>query len=98
MSLEQIEFDLPHGYVDKKGKLHKSGTMRVSTQDDEVLIKQHGKYKLDHSYAKIAILAKVVTKLGTLKQVTPEIIADLYADDLRFLKALYEELNKETLE
>ena len=33
----EFEFELPKGYVDQNGDLHKRGTMRLATAADEIL-------------------------------------------------------------
>ena len=33
----EIEFELPKGYVDDEGILHRHGTMRLATAADEIL-------------------------------------------------------------
>ena len=33
----EIEFELPKGYVDETGALHRQGTMRLATAADEIL-------------------------------------------------------------
>ena len=33
----EFEFELPKGYVDANGDLHKRGTMRLATAADEIL-------------------------------------------------------------
>jgi len=32
----EFEFNLPHGYVDRDGNLHKQGIMRLATAMDEI--------------------------------------------------------------
>lgn len=33
----EFEFELPKGYVDPNGEIHKRGTMRLATAADEIL-------------------------------------------------------------
>ena len=33
----EIEFELPKGYLDESGALHRRGTMRLATAADEIL-------------------------------------------------------------
>ena len=33
----EFEFELPRGYVDKNGDVHRRGTMRLATAADEIL-------------------------------------------------------------
>ncbi len=37
MGTAEFDFELPNGYRDPKGRVHKSGTMRLATARDELL-------------------------------------------------------------
>lgn len=89
-----IEFELPHGFVDRKGKLHKFGIMRPVTDGDEIFVTKHAKYNVNHSFRIIALLSKVILKLGTIDKITPELIEKLYEEDLKYLVELYNQTNE----
>jgi len=40
------------------------------------------------------ILSKVITMLGTLPEVTPEVIEGLFIADMEFLQDMYDTINK----
>ena len=43
----------------------------------------------------IVLLSRVVTRLGTLPQITTGIVENLFAADLAYLQALYRRINEE---
>ena len=87
------KFLLPHGFVDNKGKLHKSGVMRPVTDADEIFVTKHAKYNVNHSFRMVALLSKVIIQLGTVDKITTEVIEKLYEDDLKYLIDLYNRIN-----
>jgi hypothetical protein len=94
MSLRtEYEFTLPKGYVDGSGTLHKSGTMRLATARDEIDPLRDPRVRENEAYLTVIILARVITSLGTLPQVTPKTIEELFAADLGYLQDLYGIIN-----
>lgn len=89
----EIDFTLPKGYLDGDGQLHKSGVMRLATAADEILPLKDPRVQQNQAYLVIIVLARVVTKLGSLPDVNTKVIEGLYASDLNYLQDLYEQLN-----
>ena len=92
----QTEFDfvLPKGYIDNSGTLHRRGTMRLATARDEMdPLRDPRVQDANDPYLTIIVLSRVVTQLGTLSQVTPADIENLFAADLAFLQDLYGIIN-----
>jgi len=89
----EFEFTLPRGHVDDGGNLHKEGRMRLATAADEIKPLKDPRVQENSSYLTILLLSRVVTKLGTLDEVTPEVIESLFVTDLSHLQRLYEEVN-----
>lgn len=90
----EYEFTLPLGYVDKDGTVHRRGTMRLATAKDEILPLQDARVQKNRSYLIVILLSRVVTRLDGLGAVTPNIIEDLFAEDLRYLQTLYQQINR----
>jgi hypothetical protein len=88
----EIEFTLPKGYFDGD-ILHKSGIMRLATAADEILPLKDPRVQQNPAYLTIIVLARVITKLGSLSDVNTKVIEGLYASDLNYLQRLYERLN-----
>ena len=89
----EIEFDLPKGYVDGEGVLHRHGVMRLATAADEILPMRDPRVQENEAYLPVIVLARVITRLGSLKDIHTGVIEGLYASDLAYLEALYAEFN-----
>ena len=89
----EIEFELPKGYVDEAGALHRRGTMRLATAADEILPLRDPRVQQNEAYLAVIVLARVVTRLGTLADIHTGVIENLYASDLAYLQRLYEKFN-----
>jgi hypothetical protein len=89
----EFEFTLPCGYLDAAGTLHREGTIRRATAADEILPLKDPRVVRNPSYLIVILLARVVTKLGSIEQVNTKVIEDLYATDLAHLQKLYNQIN-----
>lgn len=89
----EIEFELPKGYVDQDGTLHRDGLMRLATAADEILPMRDPRVQDNEAYLPIIVLSRVIVRLGTLRDVNPGVIEGLFASDLGFLEELYAEFN-----
>jgi len=89
----EFEFTLPKGYVDSNGDMHKNGVMRLATAADEILPLRDQKVQQNPGYLTIILLARVITKLGTLRAIDTRVIEGLYTADLVFLQDLYQRIN-----
>lgn len=92
----QFEFSLPRGYFDSSGEIHKQGRMRLATAGDEIQSINHPQVRTNEAYLPVILLSRVITHLGSLQRVTPEIIEGLFACDLAYLEDLYLRLNTYT--
>lgn len=90
----EFDFTLPKGYVDSTGTLHRVGTMRLATARDEIEPLRDPRVSgPDDPFLTVIVLSRVTTRLGTLSQVTPREIENLFAADLAFLQDLYGIIN-----
>jgi hypothetical protein len=87
-------FTLPRGFVDAEGRLHKEGTMRLATAKDEVTPLQDYRVKSNPGYLAVILLARVVTRLGDLPQIYPQVIEDLPVADFAYLQMMYRRINE----
>lgn len=95
MSLQtEFEFELPLGYVDRSGDLHKKGTMRLATAMDEITILNDMRVQSNEAYLVIVLLARVITSLGTLSSINSSVIENLFAGDLTYLQEFYRQINE----
>jgi hypothetical protein len=92
----QTEFDfmLPKGYVDDQGTLHNKGVMRLATAADEILPMRDPRVQQNPSYLTIILLARVITKLGSLPNVDARVIENLFTSDLAYLQDMYRRINE----
>lgn len=88
------EFTLPKGYMDEAGNIHKSGVMRLATAADEIFPLRDSRVQQNPEYLTVILLSRVITKLGNLDQITPEVIEKLFTADLTFLRNMYQTINE----
>jgi hypothetical protein len=93
MLITEHEFDLPKGYVDGSGTLHRKGTMRLATGADEILPMKDPRVQNLPAYLIIILLSRVVIRLGSVPQINPSVIEGLFSEDLAFLQAMYNRIN-----
>ena len=89
----EFEFELPKGYVDKNGDVHRRGTMRLATAADEILPMRDPRVQQNAGYLTIILLSRVITKLGTLSSINTHVIEGLFTMDLAYLQDLYQRIN-----
>jgi hypothetical protein len=89
----EYAFTLPRGFVDAHGAVHRDGTMRLATARDEIEPLRDASVRQNEAYVTVLLLARVVTRIGEIRNVTPELIEQLYAADFDHLQRLYERLN-----
>ena len=89
----EIAFTLPRGYVDASGGMHREGLMRLATARDEIEPLRDPAVRENEAYLGVLLLARVVTRIGSVTEITPELVEGLYAADFDHLQKLYERLN-----
>jgi hypothetical protein len=93
MFATEVDFTLPKGYLDADGVLHTQGVMRLATAADEILPLKDPRVQQNPAYLTIIVLARVITRLGSLPDVNTKVVEGLFASDLDHLQQLYERLN-----
>lgn len=91
----EFEFELPRGYVDRSGTVHRTGSMRLATARDELVPLADDRVRENPAYLTVVLLARVLTRIGTISDVHAGIVEDMYASDLGFLQDLYKRVNQE---
>ncbi|HEX4520566.1 MAG TPA: hypothetical protein VH063_13380 [Gaiellaceae bacterium] len=89
----EFPFTLPRGYVDAAGNVHRQGAMRLATARDEIEPLRSAEVRQNEAYLSVLLLSRVVTKLGDVSDVTPDVVEGLFAADFDHLQRLYERLN-----
>ena len=93
MLATEFDFELPKGYVDADGNLHRKGVMRLATAADEIYPLKDPRVQNWPAYLIVILLSRVVTRLDGLAEVNPGIIEGLFSEDLSFLQDLYNRVN-----
>jgi hypothetical protein len=90
----EFPFTLPLGYRDESGAVHREGTMRLSTAMDEIAPLKDPRVQSNPAYLVIILLARVVTRLGSLEFINPKVIENLLSGDLLYLQDFYRRINE----
>ncbi|MEU6069945.1 MULTISPECIES: hypothetical protein [Streptomyces] len=91
----EFPFQLPRGYVDESGIVHRDGVMRLSTARDELVPLRDVRVQENPAFLSVVLLGRVITRLGTLPLVHDGIVENMFASDLAFLQDFYRQINAE---
>ncbi|OLT14852.1 hypothetical protein BJF78_17595 [Pseudonocardia sp. CNS-139] len=91
----EFPFVLPRGYVDGAGTVHRTGVMRLATARDELVPLRDDRVRENPAYLSVVLLARVITRIGSVEDVHAGVVEDLFASDLAFLQDLYKRVNVE---
>src|SRR6478735_8877025 len=91
----EIPFTLPRGLADEAGGVHREGAMRLATARDEIEPLRDPEVRRNEAYLAVLLLARTVTRLGPVTDVTPSVVEGLYAADFDHLQRVYERLNSD---
>jgi hypothetical protein len=91
----EIAFTLPVGFVDDSGRTHRQGTMRLATARDEIEPLRDVQVRTNSAYLSVLLLARTVTRIGSVTDVTPAVVERLFAADFDHLQRLYERVNSD---
>ncbi|MGE0298205.1 phage tail assembly protein [Pseudonocardia sp.] len=89
----EFAFTLPRGLTAPDGTVHRDGTMRLATAFDEIEPLRDPRVRANPGYLVIILLARVITRLGTMEHVSTHAVEHLYAADLAYLQELYQRVN-----
>ena len=54
----EFEFELPRGYVDQNGEVHKRGVMRLATAADEIMPLRDPRVQQNPGYLTVILLSR----------------------------------------
>jgi hypothetical protein len=91
----EFDFQLPRGYLDDDGTLHRNGTMRLATARDELLPLYDARVQENPAFTTVVLLGRVITSLGSLGTISPTVVENMFASDVAFLQDLYRRINAE---
>jgi hypothetical protein len=91
----EYPFTLPVGYQSPDdASLHREGVMRLATAADEVLPLQDTRVQANPAYSVVLVLSRVVTRLGSVAHINPNVIEGLFAADFAYLRDMYCRINQ----
>jgi hypothetical protein len=90
----EFPFTLPLGLADPDGIAHRDGAMRLATAFDEIEPLKDPRVRANPGYLVIILLARVITRLGTVDHINTRAIENLYAADLAYLQDFYQRVNQ----
>ncbi|MDQ3989948.1 MAG: hypothetical protein M3291_12275 [Actinomycetota bacterium] len=91
----EFPFELPRGYVDDAGTVHRAGVMRLATARDELIPLRDDRVRENPAFLTVVLLGRVITRLGSVTEIHSGIVEDLFASDLAFLQDFYRRINTE---
>lgn len=90
----EFPFELPQGYLDADGNIHRDGVMRLATAYDEIAPMKDPRVQSNPGYLVVILLSRVITRLGSLSSLNPRMIEGLFAGDLAYLQDFYRSINE----
>ena len=91
----EFNFILPRGLVDARGDVHRQGVMRLATAKDEIYVQKDSRVQQDSAYGVLVMLSRVITRLGSISSITPELLEELFTRDLAYLREFYNRINQQ---
>jgi hypothetical protein len=91
----EFDFELPRGYVDGDGVVHRHGTMRLATARDELLPLYDERVQENAAFTTVVLLGRVITRLGTVPMMNAQVVENMFASDVAFLQDFYRRINAE---
>lgn len=92
--IAEFPFTLPHGFRDADGALHREGVMRMSTAFDEIAPLKDARVQSNPGYLVLILLARVITRLGSVEHINPKLLEGLLSGDLMYLQDMYRRINE----
>lgn len=91
----EFDFELPRGYVDRDGIVHRHGTMRLATARDELLPLYDERVQENPAFTTVVLLGRVITRLGDVAAINAQVVENMFASDVAFLQDFYRRINAE---
>ena len=92
--VSEFGFTLPRGLVDEAGQVHRQGIMRLATAMDELSVERDRQAQQFPNYAVLVLLSRVIMRLGDLTQFSPELLGNLFTQDVAYLREFYNRINQ----
>jgi hypothetical protein len=95
MMVTEFEFILPRGLVDAAGALHREGAMRLATAQDEIAVAKDSRAQESEAYGELILFSRVITCLGEVTEIVPDLLENLFTLDLSYLREFYNRINQQ---
>ncbi len=92
--MTEFKFTLPHGLISDKEAIYREGMMRLATARDEITVQNDSRVQKNPAYGVLVYLSLVITQLGDLSNITPQLLEDLSVLDLAYLREFYNRINQ----
>lgn len=93
--ISEFNFILPRGLIDNQNRVHRHGVMRLATAKDEIWVQQERKVQENPAYGTLVMLARVITRLGSLNSVSADLLEGLLLHDIAYLREFYNRINQQ---
>ncbi len=91
----EFAFTLPKGLVDAQNRVHRQGIMRLATAKDEILVQKNRSVQENPAYGFLVMLSQVITRLGSLNSLSPDLLEGLVIYDIGYLREFYNRVNQQ---
>ena len=91
----EFSFTLPRGLIDDLQRVNRQGVMRLATAKDEIMVQQEPKVRENPAYGVLIMLSRVITRLGSLTYVSPDLLENLPILDISYLREYYNRINQQ---
>jgi hypothetical protein len=91
----EFEFTLPRGLVDGDSNVHRQGLMRLTTAKDEIFLQKNRLAQENPAYGMLVMLSRVIIRLGTITDITTDLLENLFSKDLAYLREFYNRINEQ---
>lgn len=91
----EFAFTLPRGLIDAQNRVHRQGVMRLATAKDEICVHRELGVQDNPAYGFLVMLARVISRLGSLTSVSPVLLEQLTLRDVAYLREFYNRVNQQ---
>lgn len=93
---DAVEFVLPLGLEDGKGRVHRRGRMRLATTGDELLLQENERLQFNQRLRDVQLLSQVILRIGELEEIDTLVLENLFEPDFLYLQMLYSYMNSDS--
>ncbi len=91
----EFAFTLPRGLIDSQNRVNRHGVMRLATAKDEIWVQKERSVQENPAYGVLVMLSRVITRLGCLSSVSPDLLEGLVIRDIAYLREFYNRVNQQ---